>query len=262
MLDWHASTERAKATSTKREKKPQTIEPPAIFSEKELLAASKITAPIWERLKKHWEWICDVAKLQKGAEFKRPKIGKPISKEELASLQKKIGEPLPSDFSKVLVEFSAKVSFSWDIGESEIIDNLPVEFQDCRGCYSDLWDAKTLPQLAAEARKLRDCGIPYFEAAYKGRLPFIAVGNGDHIAFDMRGGLSNCPVVYLSHDNPTINNKVLGKSFTEFLMHWSCLGCLGPDFPYFETFYDKKKKRLACERKQADRWRKLLSHGA
>jgi len=172
-----------------------------------------------------------------------------------------VGGQLPSEFEHVLTHYARKVSFSWDLLESPLEDLLPYELRECGGCFADLWDVATLPALAVEAEKIRQCGMAYFEMAFDRRLPFIEVGNGDFIAFEMQHGRHDCPIVYLSHENDDSHNCVLGRNFVEFLLRWSGVGCNGPDFASVEAFYDARKKRIHCHGRNAKKWRSLIASG-
>ena len=262
-LEWHASTKRAKGieASKQKPKQRQAVDAPVMIPEEELILAKGMTKKLWDELQEQWRWVCDATKSRDGSVDSELRIGKPISEHQLGALRKKVGGLLPKEFETVLTKFSRKVSFSWDVAETEFSDELPVELRDCCGCYSDLWDTDALPSLAREAAKLRTSDSQYFQFAFDRRLPFIEVGNGDYIAFDMQNGNGGCPIVYLSHENADSHGCVLAQNFIEFLLRWSNVGCVGPDFPYFEAFYDRRKKRLHCHGRNAKKWRKLMARG-
>ncbi len=262
-FDWHASMVRAPTSeSTVVPKTPQRrVEPPELIPEDELSGAKRMRKDWWEDVAQLWKWACDAALAREGTVDYKLKISKPISERQLATLRKKVGGRLPPEFEHVLTHFARKVSFSWSISDSPIENLLPNDFRNCCVCDADIWDVATLPSLAEEAEKIRQCGMAYFEKAYDRRLPFIRVGDGDHIAFDMQHGTEGCPIVYLSHENDVGHNRVLGRNFVEFLLRWSGVGCVGPDFSYMEAFYDARKKRIHCHGRNAKRWRRVMASG-
>lgn len=262
-LDWHASTERAKGTAATKARPSSLkhIAAPALIPEDELLGARRMTNKLWENAQDHWSWICNATKAHDGSVDQKLKIAKPISEPQLETLRKKVGGDLPREFEQVLTKYARKVSFSWDVMESQFSGELPKELAECCGCFSDLWDVDTLPALREEAEKHRNSDSSYFQEAFDRRLPFIDVGTGDYIAFDMRNGTHGCPIVYLSHENADSHNCVLARNFIEFLLRWSGVGCVGPDFPYLEAFYDGRKKRIHCHGRNAKKWRTLMASG-
>ncbi|TWU49036.1 SMI1 / KNR4 family protein [Rubripirellula tenax] len=262
-FEWHASAAGvAAATSTTPKKKPpKQVDPPELIPEDELSGVKQMTTSWWESVQDHWCWACDATRARDGNVDQKPKVYKPINERQLATLRRKVGGRLPSEFEHVLTHYARKVSFSWDLMESPLSDDFPDELRECCGCFADLWDVATLPEFAVVAAKNCQSEMPYFHEAFNQRLPFIETGNGDYIAFDMRNGTEECPIVYLSHENDESHNRVLGQNFVEFLLRWSGVGCVGPDFPYLEAFYDARKKRVHCHGRNAKKWRDLMASG-
>ncbi|MFN9435199.1 MAG: SMI1/KNR4 family protein, partial [Planctomycetota bacterium] len=242
-----------------RKKHRKKVELPKWLPETEIAAAMEMTPSRWKCLLQQWSWVCEAAKQRGWILDQRLKVAKPIGMNQLTKLRNQVGEPMPTEFEHVLTTYASKVSFGWSVGDSPSLELLPKKLRACSGCFEDLWGIENLPRLASEARGNRVSSFSYLKRTYLGQLPFIAVGNGDHIAFDMRLGTNNCPVVYLSHDDPKINGRTLARNFVEFVLGWSSVGCVGPDFQYFAPFYDLKRKRIAPYCRNAQSWRQLMS---
>ena len=260
-LDWRPAS-RLPAKRKPKKKPPKRVDPPELLPEADLAAAGAMTDALWENARAHWKWACDAARARGGTVDRRVRVSKPISERQLDALRDKVGGPLPADFEHLLTHYARKVGFSWDVADAPLADESPDELRDCVGCFEDLWDVATLPGLEAAAEKIRRNSVGSFGATYEARLPFIEVGNGDHLAFDLRGGAEGCPVVYLCHDDADWHERVLGRTFTDFLLRWSGVGCVGPDQGYFGPFHDPAGGRIDCHGALAGRWRGLMAAGA
>lgn len=257
---WHPSTGRGSTpvvpiSSKTIVQSKKLVEPPELISEDELSSVKQMTQGRWQKTLDLWKWVCDATQAREGNVDQKLKVSKPINERQLATLRKKVGGQLPLEFEQVLTQYASKVNLSWDIEAAE-----SHEEYECLGCYENPWDATILPSLAEVAEKHRKCGIAYFESAFDHRLPFIDVGTGDYVAFDMQRGTKQCPIVYLSHDNDESHNRVLGRNFVEFILRWSSVGCIGPD--YLQPFYDKRKNQINCHGRSAQRWRKFMASGS
>ncbi len=67
-------------------------------------------------------------------------------------------------------------------------------------------------------------------------FPFSNLGNGDFLAFDLTSGVTDPPVIYLSHDEFVI--RKLASSLSSFLTEWEKLNYLGPAIWKLEDFID------------------------
>ncbi|MBL8852139.1 MAG: SMI1/KNR4 family protein [Planctomycetaceae bacterium] len=227
----------------------------------ELPKMRRVTKALWQNWVDHWNWVCDVIDSRGGDVVERPKIAKPLSKQKLAALKRKMGMAMPSEFEDVLTNYSSRVSLYWYL-EDEQTEVLPEALHGLMGGVDALWDVAILPEMASAARNHASSGWLAFRDGLRGRLPFINVGNGDVIAFDMRHGTSNCPIVYLSHENDaTEHDKQLAPNFIDFVTRWSYLGGLAVESCNLGLFYDKRAKRLNVSGSNARRWRKWLETG-
>lgn len=67
-------------------------------------------------------------------------------------------------------------------------------------------------------------------------VPFIAVPNGDIIAFDIRETADDPPIVYLDHEGAY--HRPLASSFETFLYQWERLCYAGPEIWMLGDFID------------------------
>ncbi|MEQ1903702.1 MAG: SMI1/KNR4 family protein [Pirellulaceae bacterium] len=245
-----------KASSVKDKKETKSVPPPKPISA--IGKQSGMTQSLWKQLVDHWKWSCIAAKAR-GGESRLPKIEKPVNKSQLAKLKNEMKCDLPQEFEHVLLNFSRKVKFWWYLQEGES----PDLFGDCAmGGGGELWDISLLPETAAAAANHENAPWITFRDGLRGRLPFLHVGNGDLLAFDMRRGSRNCPVVYLCHENDEkLHDRRLGSNFIDFLINWSNIGCVDPDLHYLDMFYDRKKKQINGFNRIALRWRQFLATG-
>jgi hypothetical protein len=76
-----------------------------------------------------------------------------------------------------------------------------------------------------------EANFPYSPAgdrfAPHNKLAFQQVSNGDLLALDLSS--SSAPVIYLSHDDGPGHGYKLGADFTDFIGHWTRLGCRGAE---------------------------------
>lgn len=219
-----------------------------------------VSEELWKSWVDHWQWICAVMEIR-GRCATPLTMAKPLTENQLALLCRRIKLDLPTDFMSVLRDYAARVEFDWFVDDDET-ERLPDELHEASYGGGVLWDADRLPEFAAAAAKHAESPWLAFRDGLRNRLPFIDVGDGDLIAFDMRAGRMKCPVVYLSHENdPDLHERILGESFTDFMTRWTLFGCPGPDLHCMEAFYDHRKMQLNDKGHNATRWRKWLETG-
>ena len=236
------------------------VKPPKSFDFDKLGDKPKISKALWKSWVDHWKWLCAAVETHGGDASEAVLIAKPISEKQMACLQKKMGMELPREFADVLCKYSHRVSFFWCDGEH---DDLPVPLCDVtEGGQNPMWDADRLVEFAAAAKDHANSPWLALCEGLRDRLPFMEVGNGDLIAFDMREGGRNCPVVYLSHDNDEgFHDRRLGVNFVDFMTRWTNLGCPGPDYGGMLPFYSNRLKLLNSEGRLVKRWRRWLTEG-
>jgi len=214
---------------------------------------------LWEQLTGQWQWACDSAKKIGGEVYFNPKMSPPITQDELDGFKKTHNCELPIEFEEILLNHASLVHFAWAIDEG----TGPKEFEDCLLLGGDvLWDFENLAEYVEMANNCETSGYRAFRSGLVDRIPFLSAGNGDLIAFDMRNGTSNCPIVYLSQLNDEqTHNKRLGKNIVDFLVNWSSIGCLGPEMYTMQPFYNEQKQIIDGATANSERFRKFLSTG-
>ena len=235
-------------------------DPPIVVAQKfyPLKYGHPMTKGLWKRLQSHWNWVCDASIRTSEDKPRRPKISKPISQTLLKKIKKTT--ELPREFEQVLTKFSAKVDFFWSIEPD--LNPMPEAIEACTHGGGPLWDAKLIPEMAKMVAENKSSQSRVFWEALEGRLPFIHVGNGDLVAFCMRKGIKDCPIVYLSHDNDDrVHNRRIGINFVDFIVNWTNVGCIDIDMSCWEPFYSKPKKKVDGFGRNAARWRKYMETG-
>lgn len=252
---------KAKGSAKAKAKAPvkSKADPPIVVAQK--LYPSKygypMTKGLWKLLDSHWNWVCDAAMRTGDDKPRRPKISKPISQTQLNKLKKKT--ELPREFEQVLLKFSSKVDFFWDIEPDE--NPMPKDIKACTFGGGPLWDASLIPEMAKMAADPKSSFWLAFREGMEGRLPFLHVGNGDLVAFCMRKGTKECPIVYLSHDNDRFHDRKIGINFVDFIVNWTNVGCVDMDTCFWEPFYSEPKKKIDGFGRTAARWRKYMETG-
>lgn len=227
----------------------------------------RMSVKLWKAILDSCNWCCDVAQ-QLNEKPVRPKASKPISSQQLQTLRKKVGQQLPTEFEQVLLKFAGKFQCYWALPEPTVFlnsvqpnrkDLLVTLAQESKGGGDCLWDVKLIKNFVSEAKKNNDFArwLHYQDGSF-GFLPFLSVGDGDLIGFDMRSGHKHCPVVYLCHDDAKRHATKIGDNFIDFLANWASLGFIGPDFSEFEPFLNRRLKKLSGGGTAAKRWRKSM----
>jgi hypothetical protein len=239
-----------------------------------------INEQIWSAWLRHWEWTVSAIK-QKGYEATL-EIAPPVVSDALERLVQDYGLVLPVEFTHVLVRFSARVQLTWHIGKPLSIrppDDVPELYKGLfpRSGAGDLWDADTLlflwqryaawierfEEVEAEDRASgridpEDHGERGWHLSiWQNKSPFLAVGNGDLLAFDLAHESQNCPVVYLDHEWGRYDGCRLGLNFVDFVSRWSRLGCPAPSS--LRRFYDPDRNLLMDSGDLVANWKQWLN---
>jgi hypothetical protein len=232
------------------------------------------------------DWAAVVAGvLEKGepATASPPLIKPPMPGSDVADLNG-LGIELPSAFADVCRSRSSRVAFHWRLFDLDGDAQIDAPMFGTRtpkwgGCHAadsvdgdsrgSLWDVAQMAGLRETHNDwLDNCFLGWlaedpedvFARPWMNKLPFIEVGDGDMIAFDLAPE-SHGQVVYLCHDDAcsVIHGKALGSDFVDFMTRWSRVGCVGPEGWFLELFWDE----TACEFAAADspivnEWRSWL----
>jgi hypothetical protein len=90
-------------------------------------------------------------------------------------------------------------------------------------------------------------------------VPFIAVPNGDFIAFSKTIVNGCSEVIYLSHDDGRLHGRRLAGTFVEFISRWSNIGCVGPEDWQLVPFYDFERGQISFDSPSVLKWKSLLN---
>lgn len=216
---------------------------------------SGMNTTLWKSMCLQWEWYCKLSS-ELGGEPRWPKIAKPITQDQLNALRFRAERKLPKEFEVLLAKFSQRVEFFWEV--PDIFDESPIEESFTFG-GGVLWDYSYLAECCRAMVQHESSPWLAFRDGLRDRLPFHYVGNGDLLALCMRKSESNCPVIYLSHDNdPDDHNRQLAPNIVDFIANWSAIGCVGTDLYKLDRFINKRDKRLNGYGNKANKFRKDL----
>jgi hypothetical protein len=227
-------------------------------------ACQMMNEQIWNAWQRDWEWMVDAIK-QKGYDASL-RIAPPAAAAALESLAREYWLVLPVEFTEVLTRFSARVQLEWHIGEPLAVWRPPdVPEPSNWTMYSGagvLWDAEALFFLWQPYEAYVEPYVERFEEIeaddlVKNKTPFVAVGNGDFLAFDVAHGNRNCPVVYMDHEWGRPDGWRLGLDFIDFISRWSNLGCPAPSS--LRRFYDAERNLLLDSGQFVENWKRWLS---
>lgn len=185
-----------------------------------------------------------------GGDARALQIRKRATQHQVAQVESKLGHQLPWSLRQAFLNFSAGFEFSWFLPE-----NAEVPFREI---YSGGFEEIGLDSIIAseESRKkwieraFRNPNNPY-DAVWHNKLAFTGPANGDLIAIDR----ATDRVVYLSHDGHELHGKVLGVDFTNFMDHWSRLGCVGPAGWEIQPFVAEGDNGIDSHGISARKWR-------
>ncbi|KQL43947.1 1,3-beta-glucan synthase regulator [Brevibacillus choshinensis] len=163
-----------------------------------------------------------------GGDVQEIRMEEPASEEQVAEIERTLGFPLPTSFKKTLVEFSSSFSFRWFVPDDF---ELPGKF---RGIFGGTphWGLNLIQEFDGErkgwAENVFTNREDEYDAVWHNKLAFLAVGNGDYIAFDLNGN-DDPPVVYLSHDDGEGHGYIIGENFRDFMDKWSRIAFVGAE---------------------------------
>ncbi len=209
----------------------------------------------WDALRNAWQ--AKLATEQWTGKNMRPvtvDIAPPATLADIATVEARLGMPLPASLVRVLTLFSARVSVVWQLPD----DANPPEPYDEIFSGECNWDIAALPALYTEDYQswLDNCfsnpDDPY-DAVWHNKFPIMHVPNGDMIAIDL--AVPGQPVVYLSHDDGEGHGYRLGNDFEDFIDRFSLLGCPGAEDWQWICFTDGSESGLQAYGAVADGWR-------
>jgi hypothetical protein len=189
-----------------------------------------------------------------GGEAKELIISEPATENEIQAVEAELGIRLPEGFRSVLLNFAAKVSFSW------FLPDTPEPPSEMEGifCGDCTWDLAKFGEIDKERqgwiREVFPDADNLYHAVWHNKLAFHQVGNGDYLAIDLNLSATS-PVVYLSHDDGKGHGYHLGRNFVDFIECWSMLGCPGAEDWQWLPFTSSSTSGIDPRCKNAQIWR-------
>jgi len=212
------------------------------------------TAEVYDVWKRRWEAALAACEAL-GGRADQLVVGPAGSADEVKHVEEQLGRPLPSSFSRVVTEFSAKVEMSWFLPEA-LDPPEPFRSTFCGKCS---WDLRRLPELDGERLSWIREVFPNREDAYDvmwhDKLAVQAVGNGDYLAIGQCGGASEA-LVYLSHDDGKGHGYALGSNFFEAIDRWTRVACCGAEDWQWLPFVTSATSGVNPDCDNAEAWRK------
>jgi len=179
-------------------------------------------------------------------------IKDPASEETVVEAEKQIG----CDFPRELRYFFRTLSEDCEL--FALLDEHLLMPEMLRGVYGGSFRIAVSEAVAAEAERKRradsctECGC-----AWKDKLGFMRVGNGDIIALDTKADPKDPPVVYLSRKGGEGNGCILSRTFGEYIETVIAIGGCGPDDDILAVFCENG--RLAPNGEKAAAYRNIIS---
>ncbi len=193
-------------------------------------------------------------------------IAPPLTPDAVDRIQEAVlPRQLPSAYRAFLLAGSGKFDFTYRFSppvDSVISERLQEIFEGEDSLVSGavLCDGQQLAQDLTECKVwTEDTWIAESPEDYElwaNGLPFASMANGDYLALDLRNGIADPPVLYLSHED---TSKVLSPSFTSFLQIWEALGYAGPEIWVLEPFFDETSGCLTADTPKAAALQSLLN---
>lgn len=170
-----------------------------------------------------WQRMLDAIE-RIGGETQPLVVEPPAREKEVQDLERRMGEPVPASLRDVLLTFSRKVDFFWQLPQCKLPQQLgEMTSGDCR------WSLEDLARINVD----RNIGVfpdpddPY-DSVWHNKFFFSDIGNGDVWGIDVRPHTFGS-VVYLSHDEGEGHGRHVGADFQDFVFRWTRLGCVGGD---------------------------------
>jgi hypothetical protein len=166
----------------------------------------------------------------------------------IVQLSSKIGFALPMSLENLFTNVAARLEFSWGLTPA---DDVQMQMPIFAGKLE--WDMASIEHLIREKNACQ--GGTVFESSWSGKLPFMAIGNGDFVAV-AQDGSSGDEVYYLTPAEPPSCVMTFKYDLFTFLLDWCRIACVCD--ASLRQFYDPASKRIDSRGTQALRWRAWL----
>lgn len=220
-----------------------------------------------ERLRTSWSRIAAALQSkgagdghQAGEGSPRVEIAPPAPRALVDSVEAELGVTLPQSFRDVVMNVSGTATISWQLPEGKGPPK-PVHEIFSGECS---WNLEALPDLYGRYRAWRDDSendpTDEYSVVWHGKLPFMAVPNGDYLAIDIASPEEQA-VVYVSHDDGRGHGYRLGATFADFLDRSTALACVGSEDWQWLPFTAGSNSFLLPDCENARRWREWVGLG-
>lgn len=211
----------------------------------------------WDRIVQQWQAVLDaVARL--GGEASELVIEAPASEREVTAMERQLDVTLPSSLREALLNFSKKVQFSWylpeDFPRPEALEE--IAFGGFELSLGRIVEIELRRREVVNQMRAHDAG-PEVIASWDKRFAFLDISIGDCLAIEQSRSADEA-VIYLSHDDPEVQDQLLGRNFQDFLARWSSLGCPGPEWWGWDAFVGGKHSCIDPNCANAKRWKRTL----
>ncbi|KZE48990.1 hypothetical protein AV540_15525 [Brevibacillus parabrevis] len=221
---------------------------------------NQVNSP-WKNWITRWQNMLDAVTKMGGAADDLT-IEPPATLQQVEEIEHGLGIHLPISFRNTVLDFSAKIKFSWSLPEDDKLTiPLPSEFSGIfRGNCS--WNLNNMIELNCDKDGWVKAVFPNrddpYDKVWHNKLAFQEVGNGDYLAFDLANG-PDCPVVYLSHDDGEGHGYILGNNFIDFMERWTSIGCPGAEDWQMLPFITSPTSGIESDGGDAFKWREWLN---
>jgi len=197
---------------------------------------------------------------QAGEGSPRVEIAPPAPRALVDSVETELGVTLPQSFRDVVTKVSGNATISWQLPEGKGPPK-PLHEVFSGECS---WDLQGLPELYARYREWRDDlesdPTDEYSAVWHGKIPFMAVPNGDYMTIDIASPGEQA-VVYVSHDDGRGHGYRLGSTFADYLERCAALACVGSEDWQWLPFTEGPDSLLLPDSENAKQWRAWLGLG-
>lgn len=181
----------------------------------------------------------------------------PSTEDELISIEKELGQPIPAEFRKTLLTLSGHCELSWFLPDEF---ELPEELEEIFSGNLH-WGTKFIINFNQNKDKWIKEVFPNPEDEYDeiwhNKFVFQEVGNGDYLGIELNDE-NYGKIVYLSHDDGEGHGYILANSFEQLLSNWSKIGFVGAEDWQWLPFVENENSGILPESSNALKWKELI----
>lgn len=191
-------------------------------------------------------------------------VAPPITAREMESVAQRMSLGLPDPLRRFYVEGAQRCKCTY-VTAPETGDVTSIfPYQSYLYGGARICDANEMPDYQRECEVWAEGFDEYFDERnandsllWHRSVPFMTVGNGDHVALDVGSSVSEPPVVYLCHDGEGCST-VIASSFDAFMETWEKLCYVGPAIWLLSDFLDPTTGLICSQTPKAEALRKMF----